>query len=424
MRFYLVVIFTLIGAIGYCHAEPIELRRGVSIHEWLNWSPVRLSPVDRTVMMQGQSEVGSPYEWPPYQKKPAPITRSDLLRIRDQGFDFVRLSVDPGPLMSAGQDKRAEALAILGEAVGLVLDANLRVVIDFHPVSQVSAYSSKSLEERADQQLGDDYRRMLTQTAAMLRALVPDAPSRIALEVFNEPQFYPCDGPGGRRWQSTLERLVSAARAGAADLTLVVSGACGGNIKGLTNIDPKGLSDPNLLYSFHYYENLTFTHQGGKERPWLTSVPWPPSSTSLERTLALSRERLRSKSKLSAFERTAAEQEMRGQLEKYYREDQGGSTVEAAFARLLRWSETHSIPAKYLFMGEFGVIRGTARRPGADDADRLRWLSFVRKQAEKYGIGWSFWEYSNPHGMSLTTDTRTRAFDPVVLEALGLSELQ
>lgn len=424
MKFFLFyLLLLLLGVIGQAQAEPLKLRRGVAIHEWLNWSPPNKEPTDQIPGPAAEPQAASPYSWPPYRKTPDPITREDLLRIREQGFDFVRLSVDPGPLLSAGDQIRAEALTILGEAVRQTLGADLRVVFDFHPVNQVPAFSSAAIEAQADQDLGERYARVLAETAAMLAALAPDARQRVALELMNEPQFYPCDGGGGRRWQKTLERFVKAARAGSADLTLVVTGACGGNIKGLVNIDPGRLSDPNLLYSFHYYEDHTFTHQGAKIRRWLMSVPWPPSRDALERVLALSRERIDLDPTLSGAERAAARREMGSYLENYFDRDKGYATLEGAFAKLLQWSKRHSIPPSQLFLGEFGVVMRTEHSPGADTEDRRRWLSAVRAQAEKHAIAWSYWEYNNPHGMSLTTSTRTRAFDPVALEALGLTRI-
>ena len=422
MKLIITFLALLFQSISAAHSAPIELRRGISIHEWLNWSPVdkngaMTAAADRDI---GPEPASRDYLWPPYSRTPPPITAADLRAIRDQGFDFVRLSIDPGPLLSNKGQRRSEALAILGDAAKLVVASGLKVVFDYHPVGQVPAYSPKALEVAADQAAAVNYRGMVAETASMLRSLVPDAPSVLALELMNEPQFYPCDGEGGRKWQIYLEGLVKSVSEVAPGLTVIVSGACGGGIKGLMNINPGRLAASNLLYSFHFYENHTFTHQGGKAKPWLTSVPWPPSQRSLEQSVALCLRRIEARADLSAMQRAGAEREIRDQLAKYYAEDKGQVTIQAAFDKLIGWSRANAIPANRLFMGEFGVSAGTDRRAGADPGDRLRWLSFVRQQAEKHGIGWAYWEYNNPYGMSLTTDTRLRQFDPIAVEALGL----
>jgi hypothetical protein len=421
-RHILVFLCAAVLFAGYAAASPLSLRRGVSIHEWLNWSPLRKPPDAAAPPRTDSQDPSTPYAWPPYSRAPAPITAKDLHTIRARGFDFVRLSVDPGPMLSVTGARRREALAILGNAVKLALSAGLKVVFDYHPVGQVPVYSLAALNVGPADPAAIAYREMVAETAAFLTALVPSAAQLIAMDLFNEPQFYPCDGSGGRQWQGVLAGLVKAVRARAPDLTLIVSGACGGNIKGLTNIDPRQLADANLLYSFHYYEPLTFTHQGTEANKWLTAVPWPNSVRSLEQSIALSLARLEQHKTMPAADRLAAETRLRSELQKYHATEQGDATVEAAFAGLVRWARANGLSPAQLFMGEFGVMAAAPRRGGANDADRLRWLTAVRREAEKHAIAWAYWEYSNVHGMSLTSPASRREFDPIALQALGLSE--
>jgi endoglucanase len=421
-RYLLVFLCGVLLLAGQAAASPLSLRRGVSIHEWLNWSPLRKPPDAAAPPRAAGEEPSMPYAWPPYSRVPAPISARDLHTIRARGFDFVRLSVDPGPMLSVTGARRREALTILGDAVKLALSAGLKVVFDYHPVGQVPVYSLAALNVGPADPAAIAYREMAAETAAFLTALVPNAPQFIAIDLFNEPQFYPCDGNGGRQWQAVLAGLVKAVRARAPDITLIVSGACGGNIKGLTNIHPGQLGDANLLYSFHYYEPLTFTHQGTDANKWLTAVPWPNSVRSLEQSIALSLARLEQHKTMPAADRLAAESRVRSELQKYYAKEEGEAAVEAAFDGLVRWARANRISPTQLFMGEFGVMAAAPRRGGADDADRLRWLTAVRREAEKHAIAWAYWEYSNVHGMSLTSPASRREFDPVALHALGLSE--
>jgi len=82
-------------------AAPLELHRGVAVHEWLNWSPL---------------EPDGSYRWPPYRTQEEWLAgarpASDwpagdkFARIRSLGFDFIRLTVDPGPLLSTDGARR------------------------------------------------------------------------------------------------------------------------------------------------------------------------------------------------------------------------------------------------------------------------------------------------------------------------------
>ena len=59
-------------------------------------------------------------------------------------------------------------------------------------------------------------------------------------------------------------------------------------------------------------------------------------------------------------------------------------------------------------------------RQGAFDADRLRYLAAVRQAAERYGMPWSIWEYSNPYGMTVIQPEGPAVPDQELLGALGL----
>lgn len=87
----------------------------------------------------------------------------------------------------------------------------------------------------------------------------------------------------------------------------------------------------------------------------------------------------------------------------------------------MAWAEANGIPTERLFMGEFGVIAMSPDgRMGAFDADRLRYISTLRIEAEKHGIPWAIWEYSNPFGMTVIEPVGPAVPDLKLLDALGL----
>ena len=70
-----------------------------------------------------------------------------------------------------------------------------------------------------------------------------------------------------------------------------------------------------------------------------------------------------------------------------------------------------------LTCNEFGVFR-----PYADPNDRAAWLHDVRTILEKYGIGWTMWDYRGGFGV-VTKDKNGKSVpDPVTLRALGLQK--
>lgn len=395
-------------------AAPLELHRGVGIHEWLNWSPL--------------SEDGS-YRWPPYQTEEQWLTRyrdlSDwptgdkLAAIRALGFDFVRLTVDPGPLLATEGAKRDEALAVLAGAVRQLTDAGLKVVFNLHSISQVPQYNKDVIEGPAGNPEVSNY---IAMTADVARILVPLGTDKVAFEPFNEPQHYPCGERSDGQWPQIMADTVKVLREVSADLTLIATGACGGDVEGLVDLKPD-YDDPNILYSFHMYEPHLFTHQRPEVQGGFASgLPWPASAGTPDAVGEALRAHMTAAG-LGEAEQQANLDAVATYIEQYFAEDWGPAQLEARVGEALAWADANGVPRERLFLGEFGVMAMSADgRSGAFAADRMRYQAAVRGQAEQHGFPWAVWEYSNPHGMSLIAPEGPAVPDPDMLKALGLTQ--
>jgi hypothetical protein len=392
----------------------LPLSRGVAIHEWLNWAPLAAD--------------GS-YRWPPYRSVAEWLSGSrpaadwpkgdEFARIRAMGFDFVRLSVDPGPLLAYTGDMRQEALAVLEGDVRRVTATGLKVVFNLQAVTQVPAYGPDVVNSPADSAAIAGYEAMVADVAQMLARVGGD---KVAIEPFNEPAHYPCDGTGYGGWQPIAAATVAKIRAVSRDLTIVMTGACGGDVTGLADLNP-AFDDPDIYYSFHMYDPHSFTHQR-LQNPTLfaSGLPWPSSSGTPQQVI----ENLHARMTAAGMSPAAQAMNM-AQLAKpsadYFAHGWGPADVRARIGEAVAWAKANGIPVTRLFMGEFGAILMSADgRQGAPDADRLRYDEVVRETAESYGIPWSLWEYSNPYGMTLILPEGPAVPDPELLRALGLRE--
>lgn len=397
---------------GGATAAPLPLARGVNIHEWLNWSPLA---------------VDGSYRWPPYRSVAEwlaggrsagdwPAT-DPLADIRALGFDYVRLTVDPGPLLATEGERRAEALAVLADAVSRLLGADLKVVFNLHSVSQVPQYGTDVINAPAGSAEIAGYIAMVADVARMLAPLGTD---RVALEPYNEPAHYPCDASGSEDWQQIMAGTVAAIRAVSAEITIVATGACGGSVTGLTDLRPE-FDDPDILYSFHMYEPHSFTHQrADNEGDFASGLPWPASAGSAELTVEMLKAHMMAAG-LSEAEQARNLAAVRGAIDGYFAENWGEAQVTARIGEAVDWAKANGIPPERLFMGEFGAILMSADgRMGAFNADRLRYLSAVRAAAERHGIPWAIWEYANPYGMSVIAPQGPAVPDREMLGALGL----
>ncbi|RUU00186.1 glycosyl hydrolase family 5, partial [Mesorhizobium sp. M7A.T.Ca.TU.009.01.3.2] len=274
--------------------------------------------------------------------------------------------------------------------------------------------------------------RMVSSTAApafdLYRGLVGELagrlarfqPGRVALEPVNEP----AQACASNVWSQIQLSLLTAARASAATLPLVVTGGCGSMVSGLTALDPAPLSpfEP-ILFTFHFYEPYLFSHQGA---PWmrepvyrsLNNVPWPASAGSLEQTLASVRARMAQDAEIPEDAKQAAYAETERVLKVYFDARPDRWFVDKYLRQVRDWADGHGLAPERIIMGEFGALRTDARYVAAPNPDRARYIADVRRSAEELGFAWALWDLFD--GMGMMDDT-TRALDPDIIAALGLT---
>jgi len=396
------LVASLVLALGasLAHAgDPLALHRGVNVPNWLEWTD--LTP-------------GGDRRRPPGRAQSVSI--NDFNAIKALGFDFVRLSVDPGPLLSADGDYRLEAFNRLERAVRLVRRSGLKVVLTLQAASQAELSPGTSPEGPVANGLDDRYRVVVASLAGMMLRVGANA---MALELTSEVDPGSCDGPSGRAWEAQVEGMVRAARETAPALTLIVSGACGGSAKGLVQLNPAALKDDRLLYSFQFFEPTGFTRQGVGAAKDVKGAPWPADAVAKPLALVFSKLLISQDEDQTPNDLESRISDVRRYLDGYLAGAWEESRLKARFSEVRTWAERHHLPPRRLLLGSFGVMAANQNRGGALDADRFRWLNAVRREAEAFGAAWA---YSNPNGMSLTTPDAYRRPDAVVLEALGLAD--
>lgn len=109
-------------------------------------------------------------------------TSADIALIRSAGFDHVRLSVNPQPIMDAAHRRGGseEYLGSLDSAMKMILDAGLAVELDMHPDSELKqrlATENDFVERFAD------FWRMIAKRYASYD------PERVFFEIMNEPEM-------------------------------------------------------------------------------------------------------------------------------------------------------------------------------------------------------------------------------------------
>lgn len=322
------------------------------------------------------------------------VSPRELLALARMGIDHVRIPVDPvvggwRPVPGA----RPGFLPALREAIDSAQGAGLDVVVDLHMTGETKQRIESSAEAE-------------TALVALWSELAGEfgntAPTGVAFELFNEPQYY---GQNALRWPAVQRRLLDAVRARAPKHLVLLSGNEGGSFDGLRWMPP--LPDPAVAWVYHDYDPYLFTHQGAA---WLD-----PRYT----TAGLRRD-VRYPASLAATHPsrlTSPHPRAAGEWAEYLAADWGPARLRAHADQAGAFARSRGVR---LLCNEFGVIRANV-----DPASRYRWIADMRRALEANGIGWTLWDYTDIFGITRESAQASRVgertLDPEAILALGLA---
>lgn len=346
-----------------------HLRHGINTSEWFAQSPGHYTP----------------------ERLAAYTDEKDIALIKQLGFDHIRLSIDPDPLMqpfvwnpqSAATNSFVTAL---DKIVNAAESNGLAVIIDIHPESDFKR------RVREDGSFAGKFADLWRALAAHYAKLNPDL---TYFEVMNEPE-----DEDANQWMGIQGQLVTAIRSVAPQNTLIVSGARWSDISELLQLEP--LADPDLIYNFHFYTPHYFTHQGAS---WSSNL-----AMHLTKTVHYP-----SKPDDAAHLRD----EVPNYLEKYQitqfaYDNWNAARIASEIDIAAEWAKQNHVP---LTCNEFGVYRKYAPAE-----DRAAWIRDVRSALEKDSIGWTMWDYRGGFGVVTKQDGGAAQPDHAILQALGLEK--
>ena len=188
-----------------------------------------------------------------------------------------------------------------------------------------------------------------------------DAPSSVLFELMNEPD----SGMSADVWNALVARTLKVVRASNPQRIVVIDGVPWAGIDSLATLKLPA-DDLRLAVTFHYYDPLHFTHQGAS---WIKdSTPWLGT--------------------------------------KWYSTNQERLAMSEAFTKAAEWGRQHARP---IYLGEFGAYST------GDLASRVRWTTFVVRQARWHHFPWTYWEFCAGFG---AYDPKADAWRPPLLQAL------
>lgn len=290
------------------------------------------------------------------------ITKEDMKVLSTWGIDHVRIPVDYNLVEDEDGHYRESGFAWIQKAVDWCGEYGLNMILDLH---KTAGYSFDKGEEEAgffeDRKYQERFYRLWEEFARRYSRYE----NRLAFELLNEvtDQSY-CE-----KWNAIADTCISRIRKIAPTITVLVGGYWNNSVDAVKDLGMP--QDKNIVYNFHCYAPLLFTHQGA---PWVDNMP----------------EDFRYRFEHTYQEYDEKTKEILPFLGDGFRilDDADKTLDEEYFVRL--FAEAVSVAKERnvaLYCGEYGVID----RVSPDDT--LKWYQAIHGAFEKYGIGRAVWCY-------------------------------
>ena len=290
------------------------------------------------------------------------ITEEDFVRISAWGLDHVRVPVDYDLVETQEGMYRPEGFVILDRAYSWCRTHGLNMVLDLHKTfgysfdvgeKEAGFFENKLLQER--------FYRLWETLAERFGA----EHEHMAFELLNEVT----DKAYSDTWNRIAVQCIGRVRKYAPLTPIIIGGYYNNSIEALPDLVRP--DDDRIVYTFHCYEPLIFTHQGAY---WVSGMD--PSFR-----MPLQRATYRSMQEASAKYMSQVTVGF-GSL------DPDSRLTEAYFAshfqQAVQIAASRDVP---LYCGEYGVI------DLASPEDALMWYKMISKCFGQYHIGRSAWNY-------------------------------
>ncbi len=311
------------------------------------------------------------------------FSRKDFIQIKSLGCDVIRLPINLHGMTSGAPDYTIDPIlfSLLDSAVNWAEELQIYLLIDNHSFDPSSNTSPD---------IGLTLNKVWPQMAQHYK----NRTDYIMYEVLNEPH-----GITNQLWGSIQQQAIDAIRSIDSKHKIIIGPSGFNSYNDLAQMPV--YTDPNLIYTFHFYDPFMFTHQGAS---WntpsmvsLSGVPFPYNASTMP----------------------ACPPDLVGtwvqQALNNYPVDGTVAKVKSLIDIAVNFRDARHVP---IFCGEFGVYI-----PNSDPAQRAGWYKVVKDYLEEKGIPWTIWDYKGSFGLFKKGSQELFEYDLNVplLEALDLN---
>lgn len=288
------------------------------------------------------------------------ITKEDLIKIADMGFDHVRLPIDyevfeteDGKCINEGYERVDNIIKCCQEyKLNIILDLHKAYGYDFNNAGDEvknNLFTSDELQERFIHL----WKEIINHYGHY---------ENVAFELLNEV----VEKENADAWNKLIKLTVTEIRKINKTAPIIYGGIQWNSVKTMKLLEVP--NDKNVIFTFHFYEPLLFTHQ---KAYWVEGMD-PDQTIYYPGTM----EYFQQLSKRLGYQGevvTLADSKTMGE--------------EFILEMIQEAIDAAGKAGVSLYCGEFGVID----RAPLDDT--LRWFTDVNKIFKKYNIGFSVWSY-------------------------------
>ena len=259
-------------------------------------------------------------------------TKQDLVRMQEAGITSIRLPIGFHGVVDANAPYEVDTAHVLFDLIDSVIqwtdELNMKLIIDNH-------HGWDLTPENWRPQL-PMFSHLWSVVAQRYQNLDPD---RVFLELMNEPTLaFPEDS-----LRIMYSDAIDSIRQHTVEHSIIVSPHFGGTA--MVFLDWEPMADTNIIYTWHIYDPLDFSHQGltWNNPSFPAGTPFPTGDTTF-------------------FE----------------------NFLFTGWERALTWRNTYQLP---LMMGEFGLSGY------CDSTSVCNWLEYTMTRLKQNHIPWFYWDW-------------------------------
>ena len=290
------------------------------------------------------------------------IEEEDIKRLSTWGLDHLRLPMDYNVLREENGTFKKDGFDYVKRAVEWCRKYGLNVILDLHKTAGYSFDKDEQEHGFFAEESYQEYFYTLWEEIARKFAGYGD---QVAFELLNEVT----DEKTMDAWNRISQECIRRIRKITPTVKILVGGYWNNSVAAVKDLAMP--ADENIVYNFHCYEPLIFTHQGAG---WIDTMP-SDYRMSFDHDMSVFWDRTKEYLPNNMIMLEPAKDIAHALDSDFF---------EKLFAEAVSVAEERNVP---LYCGEYGVINL------ASPEDTLKWYRSIHAVFEKYGIGRAAWSY-------------------------------